>query len=60
MAALRAGEHILCEKPPANDAGEAADLAAVAREAARRGVPAMCGFTNRRPPAADASRWHAV
>lgn len=51
VAALRAGKHVLCEKPLANSVAEAEEMAAAAREAAARGVFAMCGFTYRRAPA---------
>jgi predicted dehydrogenase len=51
IAALRAGKHVLCEKPLANTVAEAEEMAAVSREAAARGVFAMCGFTYRRTPA---------
>jgi len=51
VAALRAGKHVLCEKPLANTVDEAAEMAAAAREAAASGVFAMCGFTYRRTPA---------
>jgi len=51
IAALRAGKHVLCEKPLANTVDEAEEMAAAAREAAVQGVFAMCGFTYRRTPA---------
>ena len=51
IAALRAGKHVLCEKPLANTVAEAEEMAAVAREAAVHGVYALCGFTYRRTPA---------
>jgi predicted dehydrogenase len=51
IAALRAGKHVLCEKPLANTVAEAEEMAAVSREAAAQGVFAMCGFTYRRTPA---------
>ena len=51
IAALRAGKHVLCEKPLANTVEEAEGMAAVAREAKAGGVYAMCGFTYRRTPA---------
>ena len=51
IAALRAGKHVLCEKPLANNVAEAEEMAAAAAEAATRGVFAMCGFSYRRTPA---------
>ncbi|WBL19312.1 Gfo/Idh/MocA family protein [Citricoccus sp. NR2] len=50
-AALRAGKHVLVEKPMANTVAEAERMAVAAREAAARGVRAMVGFTYRRTPA---------
>lgn len=51
VAALRAGKHLLCEKPLANSVAEAEEMAAAAAESATRGAYAMCGFTYRRTPA---------
>ena len=51
VAALRAGKHVLCEKPLANTVAEAELMAAAADVASERGVWAMCGFTYRRSPA---------
>ncbi|GAB4079455.1 Gfo/Idh/MocA family oxidoreductase [Modestobacter muralis] len=51
IAALRAGKHVLCEKPLANSVAEAEAMAAAAAEAAASGVRAMVGFTYRRVPA---------
>lgn len=51
IAALRAGKHVLCEKPLANTVAEAQEMTDVAEEAATHGVFAMCGFTYRRVPA---------
>jgi predicted dehydrogenase len=56
IAALQAGKHVLCEKPLANTVEEAEQMAAAAREAAERGVWAMCGFTYRRTPALALAR----
>jgi predicted dehydrogenase len=51
VAALRAGKHVLCEKPLANNVAEAEAMADAAAQAAQRGVRAMVGFTYRRVPA---------
>ena len=51
VAALRAGKHVLCEKPLANSVAEAEEMTAAAAEAVGQGVYAMCGFTYRRTPA---------
>jgi predicted dehydrogenase len=48
VAALRAGKHVLCEKPLANTVAEAERMVAAAESA---GTAAMCGFTYRRVPA---------
>jgi predicted dehydrogenase len=56
IAALRAGKHVLCEKPLANSVEEAEQMAAAASVAAGRGVWAMCGFTYRRTPALALAR----
>ncbi|HSK34736.1 MAG TPA: Gfo/Idh/MocA family oxidoreductase [Propionicimonas sp.] len=55
-AALRAGKHVLCEKPLANTVAQAEEMSAAAAEAAERGVFAMVGFTNRRVPAMALAR----
>lgn len=52
-AALDAGKHVLCEKPLANTAEEADELAALA---ARSPGVAMCGFSYRRTPALALAR----
>jgi predicted dehydrogenase len=56
IAALRAGKHVLCEKPLANSVGEAASMAEAARSARARGVRSMAGFTYRRVPAIALAR----
>ena len=56
IAALKAGKHVLCEKPLANSVAEAEEMAAVAAEAAARGIFAMCGYSYRRTPALTLAR----
>jgi len=56
IAALRAGKHVLCEKPLANTVAEAEEMAAAAEAAAAHGVRAMVGFTYRRVPAVALAR----
>lgn len=56
IAALKAGKHVLCEKPLANTVAEAEAMADAAERAAARGVYAMVGFTYRRVPAATFAR----
>jgi predicted dehydrogenase len=51
IAALRAGKHVLCEKPLANTVVQAEAMAEAAQAAHAQGVRAMCGFTYRRVPA---------
>jgi predicted dehydrogenase len=56
IAALRAGKHVLCEKPLANTLAEAAAMADAADAAFSRGVRAMVGFNYRRVPAIALAR----
>jgi len=56
IAALRAGKHVLCEKPLANTVEEAEAMVAAADAARERGVRAMVGFTYRRVPAIALAR----
>ncbi len=51
IAALRAGKHVLCEKPLANSLAEAEAMAHAAEAAAAQGVRTMVGFNYRRVPA---------
>jgi predicted dehydrogenase len=51
VAALRAGKHVLCEKPLANSVEEARSMTATAAAARAQGVRAMAGFNYRRVPA---------
>ncbi|HEU5035537.1 MAG TPA: Gfo/Idh/MocA family oxidoreductase [Nocardioides sp.] len=56
IAALRAGKHVLCEKPLANTVAEAEQMTAAAEEARAHGVRTMVGFTYRRVPAIGLAR----
>ncbi|MBI3818978.1 MAG: Gfo/Idh/MocA family oxidoreductase [Planctomycetes bacterium] len=48
IAALKAGKHVICEKPLANTAAEARAMAAAAKKA---GTVNLCAFNYRRVPA---------
>jgi predicted dehydrogenase len=56
IAALDAGKHVLCEKPLASTAAQAAAMAAAAGRASARGVRSMTGFNYRRVPALALAR----
>ena len=56
VAALRAGKHVLCEKPLANTVDEAEHMTAEAATAASRGVRSAVGFNYRRVPAIALAR----
>ena len=56
IAALRAGKHVLCEKPLANTLAEAEAMAAAADAAFPSGARAMVGFNYRRVPALALAR----
>jgi predicted dehydrogenase len=56
IAALDAGQHVLCEKPLANTVAEAEAMAAAADRARARGVRSMVGFNYRRIPAIALAR----
>lgn len=51
IAALKAGKHVICEKPLANNAAEANAMANSASEAASNGTKSMVAFNYRRVPA---------
>ncbi|CAM02263.1 putative dehydrogenase [Saccharopolyspora erythraea NRRL 2338] len=56
IAALKAGKHVLCEKPLANSVAEAAAMAAEAERAAAAGIGSMVAFNYRRVPALALAR----
>ncbi|HEY6788145.1 MAG TPA: Gfo/Idh/MocA family oxidoreductase [Trebonia sp.] len=56
IAALRAGKHVLCEKPLANTVAEAEAMVAAADAAGPSGARAMVGFNYRRVPALALAR----
>jgi len=56
VAALDAGQHVLCEKPLANTVAEAEAMAEAATRAAARGIRSMVGFNYRRVPALALAR----
>ncbi|MDQ0635525.1 putative dehydrogenase [Arthrobacter pascens] len=51
IAALKAGKHVLLEKPLANTLAEAEAMTAAAQAARARGVQSLVGFNYRRVPA---------
>jgi predicted dehydrogenase len=51
IAALKAGKHVICEKPLANNASEASAMAQAADEAAKSSIKSMVAFNYRRVPA---------
>jgi predicted dehydrogenase len=56
LAALEAGKHVLCEKPLANNVGDAEEMVAAAEQAAALGVWSAVGFNYRRVPALALAR----
>ncbi|MHA7190144.1 Gfo/Idh/MocA family protein [Arthrobacter sp. MDT2-16] len=51
IEALKAGKHVLVEKPLANSIAESTEMVSAAVEARERGVQSMVGFNYRRVPA---------
>lgn len=51
VAALKAGKHVICEKPLANNANEAAAMSNAAADASKNGIKSMVAFNYRRVPA---------
>jgi predicted dehydrogenase len=56
VAALKAGKHVLVEKPLSNTLAEAEAMAAAAKAARVKGVQSMIGFNYRRVPALALAR----
>ncbi|SKB07890.1 Gfo/Idh/MocA family protein [Aeromicrobium choanae] len=56
LAALRAGKHVIVEKPLTNTLEESAELVVAAEEARARGVRSMVGFNYRCVPALALAR----
>jgi predicted dehydrogenase len=55
IAALKAGKHVLCEKPLTSCLKDAQRIVSAAREAERHGVIGMINFTKRNTPALQAA-----
>ena len=55
-AALKAGKHVICEKPIATKTEDAKAMAEAAEEAAKKGIVSMCGYQYRRVPAIDEAK----
>lgn len=51
IAALKAGKHVLCEKPIASSLEDAVNMAEAAGEAAKKGIISMNAYQYRRVPA---------
>ena len=56
IAALKAGKHVICEKPIATKTEDAKAMAEDAEEAAKKGIVSMCGYQYRRVPAIDEAK----
>lgn len=56
IAALKAGKHVVCEKPIATKTEDAKAMAEAAEEAAKKGIVSMCGYQYRRVPAIDEAK----
>ena len=56
IAALKAGKHVICEKPIATKTEDAKSMAEAAEEAAKKGIVSMCGYQYRRVPAIDEAK----
>lgn len=56
IAALKAGKHVICEKPIASTLEDAKAMAEAAEEAAKKGVISMNAYQYRRVPAIDMAK----
>lgn len=56
VAALKAGKHVICEKPIASTTEDAKAMAEAAAEAAKKGIVSMNGYQYRRVPAIDEAK----
>ena len=56
IAALKAGKHVICEKPIASTTEDAKAMAEAAAEAAKKGIVSMNGYQYRRVPAIDEAK----
>ena len=56
IAALKAGKHVLCEKPIASTLADAKAMAEAAAEAGKKGVISMNAYQYRRVPAIDLAK----
>ena len=56
IAALKAGKHVICDKPIATKTEDAKAMAEAAEEAAKKGIVSMCGYQYRRVPAIDEAK----
>ncbi len=56
IAAIKAGKHVICEKPIAATTEDAKAMADAAEEASKKGIISMCGYQYRRVPAIDEAK----
>lgn len=56
IAALKAGKHVICEKPIASTPEDAKAMAEAAEEAAKKGIISMNAYQYRRVPAIDLAK----
>lgn len=56
IAALKAGKHVLCEKPIASTSDDAKAMAEVAESVKEQGIVSMCAYQYRRVPAIELAK----